>query len=61
MDKVVDNANKKQISVCLCYIFDNCVKEEFTDFMPVDRITGKAIADAIISCLRAWGLSLANF
>ena len=46
----MDIANKEQVSVCLCYVIDNCVKEVFTDFMPVNKITGKAIADAIISC-----------
>ena len=55
-DEVVDIANKEQLSVCLRYVFDNCV----TDFVPIERITGEVIADAIICRLKAWGLSLAD-
>ena len=32
----------------------------FTDFVPIERITWKVIADTIISRLKAWGLSLAD-
>ena len=32
----------------------------FTDFVPIKRITGEVIADAIICRLKAWGLSLAD-
>ena len=59
-DEVVHIANKEQLSVCLCYVFDNCVKEVFTDLVQIERITGEVIADAIICCLKAWGLSLAD-
>ena len=59
-DEVVDIANKEQLSVCLRYVFDICVKEVFTDFVLIERITGEVIADAIICRLKAWGLSLAD-
>ena len=59
-DEVADIANKEQISICLRYVFDNHVKEVFTDFVPVERITGEVLADAIIGRLTTWGLSLAD-
>jgi len=59
-DEVADIANKEQISICLCYVFGNHVKEVFADFVPVERITGEVLADAIVGRLTTWGLSLAD-
>ena len=33
------------------------IKEVFVDFVEVERITGQALADAIVWSLTAWGLS----
>lgn len=52
--------NIEQLSICLRYVFDNCVKEVFIEFVPVEKITGQVLADAIISHLTVWGLSLAD-
>ena len=60
-DEVVDIYNMEQLPVCLRYVFDNRIKDVFADFIPVERITGKVIADAAIICrLKAWDLSLAD-
>ena len=53
-------ANKEQLSVCLRYVFDNHVQEVFTDFVPIERITGEVIAEAIICRLKVWGLASAD-
>lgn len=52
--------NIEQLSIFLRYAFDHCVKEVFVEFVPVERITGQVLADAIISHLTAWSLSLAD-
>ena len=59
-DEVCDVSNKEQLSIALRYTFDSCIKEVFMDFIVVDRITGNAIAKAILQCLSQWNLSLAN-
>lgn len=59
-DEVADIANKEEISICLHHVFDNRVKEVFTDFVLDERITGEVLADAIIGHLTTWGLSLAD-
>lgn len=59
-DEVYDVSNKEQLSLSLQYALDSCVKEVFMDFVFVDRITGSAIAEAILQCLSQWDLSLAN-
>ena len=56
----VDIEGREQLSICLRYVLDSCVKEVFVDFVPVERITGKMLADVITHHLTAWGLSLAD-
>lgn len=57
-DEVTDTSNLEQLSICIRYVFDSNIKEVFLDFVPVERITGKVLAEAIINHLTAWGLSL---
>ena len=57
-DEVTDTNDLEQLSICLRYVFDNSIREVFIDFVVVERITGKVLAEAIINCLTAWGLSL---
>lgn len=63
-DEVSDISNKEQISLTLRYVTSqSCeyrVKEMFVDFIEVERITGKALAEAILQHLSAWGLSVAD-
>jgi len=39
-DEVTDTANKEELSLSLCFVNDGSVKEEFVDFMEVERKTG---------------------
>lgn len=59
-DELSDVANKEQLSVSFRYVFEGKVKEVFVDFIEVERITGKALADAIIHSLTVWGLPLSH-
>ena len=42
------------------YAYDSSVKEMFVDFAEVERITGRELADIILRCLCAWGLTFSN-
>ena len=57
-DEVVDVANKEQLSISFRYVFNGLVKEVFLDFIEVERITGRSLADAIMHSLTEWGVSL---
>ena len=57
-DEVTDISNKEQLSISFRYVFDNSVKEVFIDFIAVERITGKALSDAIMTALAEWGVPM---
>lgn len=57
-DEVTDTSNLEQLSICIRYVFDMNIRELFLDFVPVERITGKVLAEAITNRLNAWGLPL---
>ena len=59
-DEVCDISNKEQLSLCIRYVHDSAVKEVFLDFVQVERITGKVLADTILHNLAAWGLPLSH-
>jgi len=44
----------------ICYTLNDFVKEVFLDYVQVDRITGKEIADAILGRLELWELRVDN-
>lgn len=56
-DEVTDIGNKEQLSISLRYVFEGLVHEIFIDFIEVERITGTALATAILQNLEEWGLS----
>lgn len=57
-DEVVDVSNKEQLSISCRYVLSGGVKEVFVDFVEVERITGKELAEAITDSIHSWGLSL---
>ena len=59
-DEVTDVANKEQLSISVRYCLDCCVKEVFLDFVLVERITGRNIAEAILQKLSSWELCLSD-
>ena len=59
-DEVADVSNKEQLSLALRYVLDGVVKEVFVGFIEVERITGAALALAIVRCLVAWELPLSH-
>ena len=51
-DEVTDHyANKEILSVCLCYMNNDTIKEVLLDFVPLERANGASIADGIVTSL----------
>ncbi len=59
-DEVTDVGNKEQLSLSLRYVHREQVQEVFIDYVEVERITGKELADTILRSLSAWGLSASD-
>ena len=60
-DEVTDLSNQEQLSFVIRFV-DKCnlIREEFLDFITVDRITGEKIASSILSRLETWDIPIAN-
>ena len=53
-DEVTDRANLEQLSVVIRFVDgDKQIREEFLDFITVERITGDSISAALLSWLQA--------
>ena len=60
-DEVTDIANKEQLSLTVCFVdIDSTSHEEFLGFLSLERITGEAIAAAILDVLPKWNLNIKN-
>lgn len=58
-DEVSDVSNKEQVSIVLRYVdLSNTIREDFVDFVAVERITGEVLAAKIKDVLAKLGLSL---
>ena len=59
-DEVVDSGNKQQVSIVLRFVLDSTIREEFVDFVSVERITGEVLANKLKEMLEKYGLELGN-
>lgn len=59
-DEVTDVANEEELSLVFRYVYQGVVKEVFSDFIAVERITGSVLGEAILSWLKAHDISLAD-
>jgi hypothetical protein len=59
-DEVTDVSSKEQLSLCIRYVYNNSISEVFLDFIEMDRITGAALAKAILDRLALWNLPLSH-
>ena len=44
---MVDVGNKEQVSIVLRFVDGQTIREEFLDFVTVERITGEALANKL--------------
>ena len=58
---MTDVANKEQLSLAVRFVdIDGTIHEEFLGFLSLERITGEAIASAILDVLPKWNLNIKN-
>ena len=58
-DEVTDCANLEQVSIVIRYVdSEKRIKEEFLGFVTVERITGKALAAALLSWLKEHNINV---
>ena len=58
-DEVTDCANLKQVSVVIRFVdSDKSIREEFLDFITVERITGEALTTALLSWLQVHNIDV---
>ena len=60
-DEVVDVSRKEQVSIVLRFVDDtDTIREEFLDFVTVDRITGEVLSNKLKEMVVQYGLELKN-
>ncbi|XP_045471718.1 52 kDa repressor of the inhibitor of the protein kinase-like [Harmonia axyridis] len=55
-DETTDISTQKQASIGVRYLYNNDIKEEFLQFVPVSDLTGKNLATVILKSLREFGI-----
>ena len=60
-DEVSDAAGLEQVTLVLRFIdHKQQIREEFVDFLEVERITGTVLADAILKAIQSYGLNICD-
>ena len=59
-DEVVDVGNKEQVSIVLRFVDEQTIREEFLDFVTVERITGEVLANKLKDMLISYGLDIGD-
>ena len=58
-DEVTDCANLEQVSIVIRFVdSEKCIREEFLGFITVERITGQALATALLSWLKEHNIDI---
>jgi len=57
-DETADIAGVEQFSICARYIYNNEIKEDFLNFVPVESTTGENLARILIKSLEHFGINL---
>ena len=60
-DEVTDCSNQEQLSLAIRFVdSEGSIREEFMDFVSVDRITGEVLSSAILARLQSWDIPITN-
>ena len=57
-DETTDVAHTEQLSVCVRFIYDDMLNEHFLEFVPVNDVTGRGLANTIIHTLQSRNINL---
>jgi hypothetical protein len=60
VDETTDLSKKEQITICLRYVFDNFIHEDFIDYVVADSMTGEGLAATILTHLGKFPIELSN-
>lgn len=58
VDETTDMAKQEQITICLRYVFEDMLHEDFIDYVVADAMTGEGLADTILTHLREFPIEL---
>lgn len=59
-DETQDSSTSEQISICIRYVKNNEVHEDFLGFVKTEKMDAKSVANKLLSTLREWGLQTEN-
>lgn len=57
-DETTDISTTEQVSICVRYISDNNIQEDFLQFVPAKSLTGESLSDLILNSLESFGIDL---
>jgi hypothetical protein len=55
-----DLPKEEQMTICLRYVIDNKLREDFIDYIKVNVMTGEGLAGSILGHLRKFPLDLSG-
>lgn len=59
-DETTDNGKKEQMTLCIRYMFEKSLREDFIQFSEISDVTGHGIATKIIQELQELGIDLSG-
>ena len=60
-DEITDCSNKEQLSLAIRFVDEHSlIREEFLNFIEVERIMGESLANAILLHLESWDIPIIN-
>ena len=60
-DETTDISCKEQLSICIRYVdSDNCLQEDFLQFIEVDGLSGESLSRAILTNLQRFGIDISK-
>lgn len=59
-DETTDISTTEQVTLCVRYVNENKIYEDFLQFVPAESLTGESLSNLIINSLEKFGLDLNN-
>lgn len=60
VDETTDISTTEQVTICVRYVNENKIHEDFLQFVPAESLTGESLSNLIINSLEKFGLDLDN-
>ena len=59
-DETTDVSRIEQMNICIRYVFEEKICEDYLTFLPVEDLTGKGLSQSILDTLRSYDLDLSK-